>query len=81
MDDKITTHKVIYEFEVEIERIDGADEGMEYQARCSHLPGCTIHAVSREEAIKRIEQAKDVWIGYAIRQLDLVDFDIDDMIM
>jgi predicted RNase H-like HicB family nuclease len=75
MNSNITTYKVIHEFEVEIERIDGNDEDIEYVARCSQLAGCTIHANSRDEAKNKIEQAIDVWIGYANRQLDPLDIE------
>jgi predicted RNase H-like HicB family nuclease len=79
MNDNITTHTVIREFKVEIERIDADDEDMEcqYKASCPQLTGCTVHASSRDEAENKIERAIDVWIDYANRQLD--SFDVDNL--
>lgn len=78
MNDNITTHTVIREFKVEIERIDADDEDMEYEANCPQLTGCIVHANSRDEAENKIERAIDVWIDYANRQLD--SFDVEEML-
>lgn len=78
MNSNITTHKIIYEFKIEIERIKKDDENIEYQARSSQLAGCNIHADNIEEAKSKIEQAITVWIDYANRQLD--SFDVEEML-
>lgn len=65
---EVTNHKIARRFEVEIERDDERKE-RRYQAHCKGLPGCTVYASSKTEALRKIRLAIDVWLSWADRQL------------
>lgn len=69
---EVMRYKVAHRFEVEIERDDNYDDyGKErrYRAHCEGLPGCTVHASSKTEALRKIRLATALWLYEAERQL------------
>jgi predicted RNase H-like HicB family nuclease len=63
------THKMVYQFEIDIQC--DANEGPErlYQAACRQLPGCIVHADSEGKALKKIQKAIHVWFEIAYRRM------------
>ena len=72
---------ISHQFKIEIQEIhDDEAESVIYQASCSDLSGCIIHAQSLDEAKHKIEQAIDIWLHFANKQLVIHDLDFDSMI-
>jgi len=66
---EVTTRKVGYTFEVEVERNDDEEEERRYQAYCGRLTGCRVYASSKSKALRKIRHAIDIWLNLADRQL------------
>ena len=65
-----------WEFEVEIEHDEHAENFEKYSARCKWLTGCVVHASNEAEALNRIKTAIGIWLNFANRQVSL-DFKVE----
>ena len=69
MGDELTVHQITYMFDVEVEPDSDEEEDRRYQASCSRLTGCVVHAGSEAAALRKMEQAIGIWLDVADGQL------------
>jgi len=72
--------RVTRTFEVEIERYDDEEEGRRYQVSCQRLTGCRVYASSKAKALRKVEQAIDIWLDLADGQLSEDPLSIEERI-
>ena len=80
MEDGLTTHQITYVFDVEVEQDNDEEEVGRYQASCSRLTGCVVHARSEAAALRKMEQAIGIWLDVADGQLSDDPFSIKERI-
>ena len=69
MEDGLTAYQITYVFDVEVEPDNDEEKDRRYQASCSRLTGCVVHARSEAAALRRMEQAIGIWLDVADGQL------------
>ena len=75
-----TNHTIVYRFQVSLTRCDDEDRDQRYEASVSGLSGCTAHAASKAEALRKIRKAIGVWLDRADRLVGPEGPDIEDLV-
>ena len=80
MGDGLTTHQITYVFDVDVELDNDEEEDRRYQASCSRLTGCVVHASCEAAVLRRMGQAIDIWLDVADAQLSEDPLSIEERI-
>jgi predicted RNase H-like HicB family nuclease len=75
-----TNHTIVHRFQVTLTRCDDEDRDQRYEAWCRGLSGCTVHASSKAEALRRIRRAIDVWLDLVDRQMGHEGPEVEDFV-
>lgn len=60
-----TNHRIVHRFQVTLARDNYMRKDRRYEASCTELSGCTVHAATKAEALSRIRKAIKVWLSLA----------------
>ena len=75
-----TSHTIVHKFQVTLTRCDDGSRDWRYQASVPGLSGCTVHADSKAEALRRIRRAIDVWLNLADREVGPEGPEVEDFV-
>lgn len=75
-----TNHTISHKFQVTLTRCDDGSRDWRYEGCCRGLSGCTVHANSKAEALRKIRKAIDVWLDLVDRELDHEGPEVEDFI-
>ena len=75
-----TNHTIVHRFQVTLTRCDDEDRDRRYEASVSGLSGCTAHAASKAEALRKIRKAIGVWLDLADRLVGPEGPDVEDLV-
>ncbi|OGO02880.1 MAG: hypothetical protein A2Y91_06495 [Chloroflexi bacterium RBG_13_54_8] len=75
-----TSHTIVHKFQVTLTRCDDRSRDWRYKACCRGLSGCTVHADSKAEDLRRIRRAIDVWLDLADREVGPEGPEVEDFV-